>query len=110
MTTRTQAKTLKIFNYLKRCAAEERIVTYTEVGAEVGLIARAVANPHLYHIGGECRKRGLPQIDALVVRKDDRLPGKGFKPDGTRVTRAEHDELVRKVSAQDWSAVDIPIS
>lgn len=109
MTTKAQAKTLAIFNYLKRCAAQKRIVTYTEVGAEVGLIARAVANPHLYHIGGEFRKRGFPPLDALVVLKRDCLPGEGFKPDGTRVTKAEHAEMVCEVFAFDWSSVDIPI-
>ena len=100
------AKTRKIFDFLKQCAAEKRIVTYTEVGDKVGLIARAVSNPHLYYIGGECSRRKLPRLDALVVLKSDRLPGEGFKG-GVRVTREEHNAMVSKVFAFDWSTVDL---
>ena len=102
------SKTRKIFDFLKQCAAEKRIVTYTEVGDKVGLIARAVSNPHLYYIGGECSRRKLPR-HALVVLKSDRLPGEGFKG-GVRVTREEHNAIVSKVFTHDWSNVDLPIS
>ena len=103
------AKTRKIFDFLKQCAAEKRIVTYTEVGDKVGLIARAVSNPHLYYIGGECSRRKLPRLDALVVLKSDRLPGEGFKG-GVRVTKEEHNAIVSKVFTHDWSNVVLPTS
>lgn len=102
-------KTREIFDFLKQCAAEKRIVTYTEVGDKVGLIARAVSNPHLYYIGGECSQRGLPPLDALVVREGSRLPGAGFNG-GVPVTREEHNAMVSEVFIRDWSNVNLSTS
>ena len=99
-------KTPAVFEYLKRCAAQQRSVTYGEVGKQVGLAARGTAQP-LYCIRDVCLERGLPPLTALVVRKSDRLPGVGLKPDQTPVTESEWRAMTSRVFAFDWSAVNL---
>lgn len=99
-------KTLDVFDYLKGCACKMRVVTYGEVGKQVGLAARGTAKP-LYQIRDLCLERGLPPLTALVVRKSDGLPGTGLKPDQTQVTPAEWREMTSQVFAFDWSSINL---
>ena len=106
MPDRMPAKTTAVFAYLKQCAAQAHTVTYGEVGDQVGLIARGTANP-LYYIRDECLKRSFPPLTALVVRKQDGLPGTGLKPNLTKVTTEEWHEMRSQVFAFDWSAINL---
>ena len=46
-------KTQAVFDCLKQCAAQQRTVTYGEIGQQVGLAARGTAKP-LYCIRDVC--------------------------------------------------------
>ena len=106
MPARMHPKTPAVFNYLKECAYETRVVTYGEVGKQVGLAARGTAKP-LYEIRDLCLERGLPPLTAIVVRKNGGLPGTGLKPDQTQVTQAEWCAMTSQVFAFDWSLVNL---
>ena len=95
-----------VFEHLKRCAREKRIITYGELGHDVGLAARGTAKP-LYYIRDECLRRGLPPITALVVRKSDRLPGVGLTTNLTQVARQEHETMVNQAFTFDWSSIKL---
>ena len=102
----THPRTPAVFAYLKQCAAQRRIVTYGEVGKQVGLAARGTAQP-LYCIRDLCLDRGLPPLTALVVLKSTGLPSTGLKPNRTPVTQAEWRAMTSRVFAFDWSAVNL---
>ena len=95
-----------VFEYLKQCVAQRRITTYGEIGQHVGLAARGTAKP-LYYIRDRCLERELPPLTAIVVRKQDRLPGVGLTTNMTQVARNEHAEMVSKVFAFDWSSIHL---
>ena len=99
-------RTPSVFEYLKQCAAQQRITTYGEIGQNVGLAARATAKP-LYYIRNECLMRNLPPLTAIVVNKATGLPGIGLKPDGTQVSESEWKDMRDQVFATDWSGINI---
>ena len=68
-----------IYKKLKEVARAKCLITYSEIGREVGLKAN---DPQLWQILYEIDKQeyqaGRPMLAALVVHQKDRLPGKGF--------------------------------
>ncbi len=59
---------------------QRRTLTYTELAGRVGppLTARAVHRQLLNPLSARCRKWGLPDLPALVVRKSSGMPGGGW--------------------------------
>ena len=57
-----------------------RTITYTELAGRVGppLTHRFVHRQFLIPLGQRCRAAGLPDLCALVVRKDTGKPGGGW--------------------------------
>lgn len=61
-------------------AREGRTVSYTELAARAGppLTRRHVHRQLLTPLSARCRRAGLPDLSALVVRKDTGKPGGGW--------------------------------
>ena len=95
-----------VFEYLKRCAHQKRVATYSELGNHVGLAAQGTAMP-LHYIQDACWALQLPPITALIVRKSDGLPSTGFKSGKSGLTRREHSAILQQVFAFDWSPIYI---
>ena len=57
-----------------------RTLTYSELAGRVGrpLTARAVHRQLLTPLSARCRRWGLPDLPALVVRKGSGIPGSGW--------------------------------
>ena len=105
-------KTPAVFNYLKKCAAEERTATYLEIAKKVGLPKPTDVPNRLNHIRDKvCRPRGLPWITVLAVSAQTGLPGRGWFPHGDctpdKSVLLFLSNMVRRVLAEDWSQVEI---
>ena len=106
MVTYMHPHTPAVFDFLKQCAGNQRTVTYGEIGQHVGLAARGTAKP-LYYIRDRCLDHDLPPLTAIVVRKQDRLPGVGLTTNMTQVARNEHAEMLNRVFDFDWSSINL---
>jgi hypothetical protein len=64
----------------REAARMGRTITYSELAARVGppLTRRQVHRQLLTPLSARCRLLGLPDLAALVVRKDTGLPGAGW--------------------------------
>ena len=58
--------------------------TYGDVGEAIGKHHRRIPNALGFIRDEVCIPRGLPLINAIVIRKDTGLPGDAFLPEGTR--------------------------
>ena len=101
---------------LKRClvkaARAGRMLTYGEVARRFNIpwsqgASTALAGT-LKRIGEENRRRGEPQLMALVVSKENRMPGPGFFKaigNGSSIEseqRARHEQHLQQVWNFDW--------
>ncbi len=61
-------------------ARMRRTLTYSELASRVGppLTARAVHRQLLNPLSSRCKRWGLPDLPALVVRKESGIPGSGW--------------------------------
>ena len=105
-------KTPAVFNYLKKCAAEERTATYLEIAKKVGLPKPTDVPKRLNHIRDKiCRPQGLPWITALAVNARTGLPGPGWFPHRDCTPNENMPlflgDMVCRVLATDWSQVEI---
>jgi alkylated DNA nucleotide flippase Atl1 len=73
----------RVYQYLKRAAAQGRYVTYKRLAMLVGLPISG--NYMAREVGLLCGEisdwmddQGLPMLSAIVVRGDTQMPGKGF--------------------------------
>jgi hypothetical protein len=73
--------------------------TYGELCAELGLHPRS-ASWFLGVIQSYCKRHNLPPLQALVVNKKTRLPGRGYT--GSPSTRDDHDLELSKVRKYRW--------
>ena len=64
----------------REAAREGRTITYTELAGRAGppLHRRHVHRQLLIPLSARCRRAGLPDLAALVVRKDTGRPGHGW--------------------------------
>jgi hypothetical protein len=97
--------------HLVHYAQMGKLLTYGEIAAKVGRHHRA-AQWFLWYIRDEiCIPSGLPLLTAIVVRKDDGLPGPGWSPqDVSRLSdaayRARWEAECARVFAHDgWEAL-----
>ncbi len=64
----------------REAARQGRTITYTELAGRVGppITRRQVHRQLLSPLSVRCRRAGLPDLSALVVRKDSGQPGIGW--------------------------------
>ena len=92
-----------ILGVLGARALAQDVITYSELGADVGVHHRSrQLHQALGSIWQWCAERDLPHINALVVSKSGPrrgIPGTGYRPDGRPITReawlAVRDEVYR---------------
>jgi hypothetical protein len=101
--------TRRVFDYLKRCACERRLVAYGEIAKQVG-IAPMSTGRHLGYIRDNiCRARDLPWLNAIAVNAKALRPGYNYIPPEFAPTRGNSitwDEMVRRVFAYEWEHVN----
>ncbi len=103
------AKTEKVFEYLKKCAAEMRTVTYGEIAKPVDLAPPGIGQQLAYIRDEICRKRGQPWLTAIAVNATTRRPGDSFLPEGVAQGRDEERMwrgTVLQVFAYDWAPIE----
>ena len=90
---------------LREAARMGRTVTYTELAGRAGppLNRRHLHRQLLIPLSERCRRAGLPDLAALVVRKDSGMPGGGWHAPHPSAdpSRAWADALERCL-AFDW--------
>ncbi len=96
---RPPAKTREVFEYLKKCAGEKRVINYGELAKKVGLANMGTAHP-LYYIWKKCERRGLPRLNAIAVNVRTGRPG-----DGCPELPGAWEDVRDDVFAYDWSLV-----
>lgn len=89
----------RAYPILRRVAQAGKRITYKELTDTLGLHHRA-ARWLLGVIQAYCAENDLPPLQALVIRKADKVPGKGYAatPCGGRKYR----KAVRRVQAFNW--------
>lgn len=92
----------------KRCAQEQRTITYGELARKVGSGPQNMGAPLGYIRDEVCNRFGRPRLDALAVQKNSRIPSIGFFADvNADDAAARWLEMVREVHTYDWSGVEI---
>ena len=89
----------------------KRTLSYSELAGRVGppLTARAVHRQLLNPLSARCRKWGLPDLPALVVRKGSGIPGSGWFDPGSPVAPLDQwAEAVARCYKHRWSASPDP--
>ncbi len=89
----------------REAIAMRRTLTYTELAGRVGppLTHRFVHRQFLIPLGQRCREAGLPDLCALVVRKDTGKPGAGWHgPDGSGDPDRDWAEALAECFAFPW--------
>lgn len=92
-----------------------RTVSYTELAGRAGrpLHHRQIHRQILVEMSVRCRKQGLPDLAALVVRKDTGKPGSGWydlNPDGKRLATDPEESWVDALTdclSYKWKSTDI---
>ncbi len=88
-----------------------RTLSYSELAGRVGrpLTARAVHKQFLNPLSIRCKKWGLPDLPALVVRKGSGIPGSGwFDPNVPGDPLDVWTEAVGRCFAHQWTAEPDP--
>lgn len=84
-----------------------RTVSYSELAGRAGppLHHRQIHRQLLLPLSARCRRAGLPDLSALVVRKDSGLPGGGwFPPDAAGDPLADWAEALESCFKHPWTA------
>ena len=105
---RVPAKTEEVFNCLKQCAKDMRTISYGELAETAGLAPAGIGYQLGYIRDEICRRRGLPWLNFVAVRKDTWRPGDSFLPLGVALGNEEEylwRGMVLQVFSFDWSAV-----
>lgn len=106
-TTQTGAippQTREVFDFVRACAAEGRLTTYSEVARATGFMAQETSAPLRFIWRRVCEAEGLPHLNAIVVNHKTKRPGKGYS---LALDEARWRAMVERVFAYDWSAVTI---
>ena len=83
-----------------------RTVSYSELAGRAGppLHHRHLHRQLLVPLSARCRVAGLPDLSALVVRRDSGLPGGGWTdPDGSGDQLADWAEALESCFAHPWT-------
>jgi hypothetical protein len=91
---------------LREAIRMRRTVTYTELAGRAGppLTRRQVHRQLLIPLSERCRRAGLPDLAALVVRKDTGMPGAGWHGPTGRSANPEADwaDALAACFAHNW--------
>jgi len=74
-------KAYRTLPHLVYYAHLEKTITYEELGRRIGIYHRQVGFLLGYIRDEICRRRGLPLLNVIVVKKSNGLPGKSFLPE-----------------------------
>jgi hypothetical protein len=88
-----------------------RTITYTELAGRAGppLTRRQVHRQLLTPLAARCRHAGLPDLSALVVRKDTGMPGAGWHtPNRAADPDRAWAEALARCFAYSWPAQPDP--
>ena len=107
--------TYAVFHRLVQASKKLSLVTYEELGKSAGLPPIGLS-PQLKFINlNICRAQGLPNLPALAVSKDTKLPSTGFLPEEWSGWSPKNPEfqvwwraMVLLVYATDWTKV-VPV-
>lgn len=94
-----RARARKIWPRLVEIARSKRFDTYGENAGSIDLHHRSAAW-YLGVIQAECHSLGYPPLQALVVNKRARKPGKGYT--ATPTNGPAYKKAVNRVWAYDW--------
>jgi hypothetical protein len=86
----------------KRANSKKPPFKYAEIAQKAGVHWRAVGW-FLGEIQTYCKAKGLPPLQAMVVRADTGLPGRGYH--GSARTPAAHAKAVAAVHKRRWSVI-----
>jgi hypothetical protein len=92
---------------LREAIRMRRTVTYTELAGRAGppLNRRQIHRQLLIPLSERCRRAGLPDLAALVVRKDTGMPGSGWHgPNPSANSPASWAEALDACFAYPWKA------
>ena len=81
------------FPVLVKTATNQSTITYRDLADQIETHAYYVLPRALGHIWSWCDDKGYPHINALVVSQDTGIPGRGYRPDGHPLTRAEWSDV-----------------
>lgn len=107
-----------VFEFLVQHAETRRLVTYDEVSAVLAnsTPARSVGVMYLDPILKVCRRRGLPWLTVIVVRRDTRRPGINWLPEDLKegidprcpAAKLLWTKMKHEVFIYDWTNVPLP--
>jgi hypothetical protein len=89
----------------REAARMGRTITYSELASQAGppLNRRHVHRQLLTPLAARCRRAGLPDLSAMVVRKDTGLPGSGwFEPTTSADPEGDWAEALSECLAYRW--------
>ena len=89
----------------REAARMGRTITYSELASQAGppLNRRHVHRQLLTPLAARCRRAGLPDLSAMVVRKDTGLPGAGwFEPTTSADPEGDWAEALSECLAYHW--------
>jgi hypothetical protein len=90
----------------REATRQGRTITYTELAGRAGppLTRRNLHRQLLNALSERCRRAGLPDLSALVVRKDSGFPGGGWWVVEAECPTAEWAEALAACWAHPWPA------
>lgn len=105
------ANALDMLPHLARCAKERRTITYSELGASIGIPAYFLGQSLDFLRDQILPKHNLPRLDALVVNKETREAGDSFYEGGREgISKEDYHDLLeserqRVFDRDDWDAL-----
>ena len=103
-----------IFPILRQRADSRCPITYSELGAQVGVYHRDQRlHSALGSIWTWCSDHEYPHLNALVIRKSGPrrgMPGTGYRPEGRAISRETWVSLRQQIYEYDWDKVRPPKS
>ena len=107
-------KTDRVFSLLKEAARDRRCITYEELGKKASLAPIGIGKQLEYIRDDVCRKRRLPWLTAIAVRKWIELPADGFAPEQSCISMEPLEDfkvwwkgMVQLVFDADWTEVEL---
>ena len=101
-------RAVAVLEQLKRCAREQRTITYGDLAIAVYSHPQAMGKPLVYIRDEVCNRYVRPRLDALVVQQKSRIPSDGFFSD----VNADDPivwwlDMIQQVFSYDWSDVEL---
>ena len=108
MTSGMPTKTDKVFETIVKFAQSKKTPTYKDISSAVHLHWRTQIPLRLYAIWQWCENKHIPHLNAIVVNKKSKLPGKGYTPNGQQLTKTTFPLVRDNIFNFDWNKVKFP--